>query len=336
MNKGIVIAGNILIDIVKIIDSYPEKGMLSSITNISKAVGGCVPNTIINLAKIDNKVPLTAIGRIGDDSEGEFLSSEFKKYGIKTKNVKVIKNQPTSFSDVMTVNATGERTFFHARGANAEFNFDDIDINNLDCDIFHIGYILLLDELDKPDKEYGTKMARLLKQVQDKGIRTSIDVVSEEGDRFKKIVTPALKYCNYVIINEVEAGKIACINPREKGIISLDNIKKILQNLFNYGVKEKVIIHCPEAGFCMDKSGLFTIVGSLKLPKDYIKGTVGAGDAFCAGVLYSLYNNYDDEKLLKFASNAAACNLSQADSISGMKNKDDVINMDNVYKRRII
>jgi sugar/nucleoside kinase (ribokinase family) len=74
----------------------------------------------------------------------------------------------------------------------------------------------------------------------------------------------------------------------------------------------------------------------LELPKSYIKGSVGAGDAFCAGALYSIYNDYDDEKMLKFASNTAACNLSEADSISGMKNSEFIINMDNNYKRRIL
>ena len=67
-----------------------------------------------------------------------------------------------------------------------------------------------------------------------------------------------------------------------------------MQRLMDYGVNEKVIIHCPEKGFCLDKSGEFTVVNSLKLPKGFIKGSVGAGDAFCAGSLYAIYNGYTD------------------------------------------
>ena len=37
--KGIAVAGNILVDIVKSIDTYPEKGMLVNINDISMAVG---------------------------------------------------------------------------------------------------------------------------------------------------------------------------------------------------------------------------------------------------------------------------------------------------------
>ena len=68
------------------------------------------------------------------------------------------------------------------------------------------------------------------------------------------------------------------------------------------GVKEKVIIHCKKAGFCLDvKTNTFTCVPSLKLPKELIKGSVGAGDAFCAGCLYAIYNGYDDQEMLAFA-----------------------------------
>ena len=39
----------------------------------------------------------------------------------------------------------------HKKGANAEFSPEDIDIDSLSCDIFHIGYVLLLDKFDEED-----------------------------------------------------------------------------------------------------------------------------------------------------------------------------------------
>ena len=54
--KGITIAGNILVDIVNIIDTFPKPGMLTNITETVHAVGGCVPNTIIDIAKIDSEI----------------------------------------------------------------------------------------------------------------------------------------------------------------------------------------------------------------------------------------------------------------------------------------
>jgi sugar/nucleoside kinase (ribokinase family) len=45
--------------------------------------------------------------------------------------------------------------------------------------------------------------------------------------------------------------------------------------------------------------------GSYELPLGYIKGSVGAGDAFCAGILYSIYRGFDMPHALKFANGAA-------------------------------
>ena len=83
----------------------------------------------------------------------------------------------------------------------------------------------------------------------------------------------------------------------------------------------------------MNSKKEFIIVPSLSLPENYIKGSVGAGDAFAAGCLYGIYQGYDDKKILEFASCAAACNLSSADAISGMKSKEEIEKMDFLYKR---
>ena len=55
-----------------------------------------------------------------------------------------------------------------------------------------------------------------------------------------------------------------------------------------------------------------------------IKGSVGAGDSFCAGSLDGIYYGLSDEETLKFSSAAAACNLFEANSIDGMKTKEEI------------
>lgn len=323
MKKGITLVGNILTDNVKIVESYPEKGMLATIIKESLAVGGCVPNTGIDLKKLDPELSVSVCGRVGNDYKGEYVVSEMKKVGIDVSGVKVSKTAPTSYSDVMTVNGTGERTFFHNRGANAEFSPSDVDINLLDCDILHAGYLMLLDSFDKINADGKTPMAEFLKSVQEKGIKTSIDLVSESSGNFHKVATAALPYCDYVIINEIEAGTIVGVDARNvDGTLNEDNVWTIMEKLKNYGVKEKVIIHCPEKGFCLDKSGLKTAVPSIKLPKGFIKGSVGAGDAFCAGSLYAIYSGYTDEEILSFSNLVAISCLSESDSVSGIRHKD--------------
>jgi len=334
MRRGITIAGNILTDIVKTVDCYPQLGMLANISDISRAVGGCVPNTAINLAKIDSSIPLSAIGKIGNDENGRYLISMLETHGIDCSHISLSDVKPTSFSDVMSL-PSGERTFFHSRGANAEFSIEDIDISALNCEIFHIGYILLLDRFDAPDAEYGTVMARLLHDVQAAGIKTSFDLVSDSGADYKRVVLPALRYCDYAIVNEFESSMLTALSPyNSDGSINTENIKATMRFMAESGVREKVIVHCKNAGFCYDvKSAEFTAVPSLNIPPEEIKGSVGAGDAFCAAALYGIYNYYTDRELLSFASAAAACNLFSENSVDGMKCLSEILSVADKYGR---
>ncbi len=335
--RGIAIAGNILSDIVKTVDCYPKIGMLANIVDISRAVGGCVPNTAIDLAKIDRSVPVSAIGKIGDDEYGRFVLSQMSRYGIDCEQVSISPDKPTSFSDVISL-PTGERTFFHARGSNAQFSPKDIDLSALGCEILHIGYILLLDEFDCEDAEYGTVMARFLHDAQAVGIKTSVDVVSDSKADYKAKILPVLPYCDFFIVNEIESAMLSDLPPyREDGSLYTENIQKTMELIARAGVGRKVVIHCKDAGFCYDvPTGNFTVVPSLQIPPEKIKGSVGAGDAFCAGCLYGFYNGYDDHRVLEFASAAAACNLFSENSVDGMEGKDEIEALANLYGRKTL
>ena len=113
-----------------------------------------------------------------------------------------------------------------------------------------------------------------------------------------------------------------------------DNIKDAMIKMAESGVKDKVIIHTKTVSFAYDvRTGSFTRVASLKIPKEEIKGSVGAGDAFCAGCLYGLFNSYRDRQLLEFASAAAACNLFSANSVDGMRTKEEIEKICEKYER---
>ncbi len=66
---------------------------------------------------------------------------------------------------------SGQRTFFHSPGANRLLDLPAFDRLDGAMKIFHLGYLLLLDSLDMPDDEYGTRSARLLAQMRDQGMK---------------------------------------------------------------------------------------------------------------------------------------------------------------------
>lgn len=331
--NGITVAGNMIVDAVKSINLYPEKGMLAEVSDVSKAVGGCAPNTAIDLAKIDRSIPISVVGCVGDDDDGRFLTSVMQKNGVNTNMVTVTDKATTAFSDVMSM-PNGERTFFAYRGANALFSPENVSIEQLKCKLLHIGYILLLDKFDEFDDEYGTVMARFLHDVKERGIKTSIDVVSNSNCDYGAKIIPALKYADYVIINEIECCSIWGVSPRlADGRLDVDTIRNAMERMIDAGVSQKVIIHAKEAGFCLSVNGEFTKIGSLDVDNSLFKGSVGAGDAFCAGCLYGIYNGYSDMEILEFASGAALCNLFEVNSIDGMRNRDEIMEIKQKYGR---
>ena len=185
--------------------------------------------------------------------------------------------------------------------------------------MLHVGYILLLDTLDEDDAEYGTKMARLLHSAQQRGIKTSIDVVSEASDRFAKKVCPALRYTDYCVINEVEASASTGIALRtEDGQLIKENFPAALKKMKQLGVSTWAVIHCPEIGCGLDENDNLVEVPSLKLPEGWIAGTVGAGDAFCSGVLYGAWKGMDLRSAIEMGTASAVCSLRAPGATEGM------------------
>ena len=77
----------------------------------------------------------------------------------------------------------GRRTFFHCRGANAEFTPADLDGVDLPARFFYLGYLLLLDALDTDDPEYGTAAARLLETMRRAGFASSASRMSASSTK---------------------------------------------------------------------------------------------------------------------------------------------------------
>lgn len=307
---GIAVAGSILVDKINEISAYPSVGELTQIRSVKRAVGGCVPNVAIDLKTLSPETDIYAIGKVGADDEKAFLLQELGARNIDLSGIRVSREERTSFTEVMSI-VGGQRTFFTYPGASADFGLSDINFENFGADMLHLGYFLLLDKVDNGDGE------KILEKAKSLGIKTSIDLVSENSERYK-LVIPCLKYTDNVIINESEAGKIAGIEPTK------ENLKAIAEKIMSYGIGERVIIHMPAFAVCLSKNGDYTVIPSYALPEGFIKGTTGAGDAFCAGALLAIYLGKSDKEILEIASKAAVGALSEADAVSGMKSLSEL------------
>jgi len=318
--KGIAVAGTILLDKINEIAAYPSAGELTQIRSIKLAPGGCIPNVGCDLRRMRRDLDVFAIGKIGDDDDGRFLLDYLKADGVITDGIKAESKEKTSFTEVMSVSG-GARTFFTYPGASADFGFDDIDFKNLNCKILHLAYFLLLDKIDSGD---GLK---ILKEASMLGIETSIDLVSENSDRYS-CVLPCLPYTDHLIVNELEASKLTSIEATH------ENLEQIAKRLFELGVRKKVIIHMPDLACAYSAEYGFTAVPSYEIDKSEIAGTTGAGDAFCAASLLGIYDGRSDREILEFASAAAAISLRSPDATGSVVSEDKIKKIFEKRKRK--
>ncbi len=319
-HSGLLAGGNWVIDQVKLIDIYPQPEQLANIRRQSVGTGGAPFNVLVDLAKSGAPFPLFGAGLVGKDALGEQVLDTCRSHNIDVRYLSGTPKAPTSYTDVMTEQGHGRRTFFHARGANALWRGADLDFNKVRPRIFHLGYLLLLDALDQPDPRFGTRAARLLAQAQEAGVKTSVDVVSEDSDRFARIVNPALRHVDYCILNEIEAAKTTGFKIRQPdGPLDTVALRHAAGALLQRGVGELVVIHFAEGAFARTRRGEDFWQPSLRVPQKAIGGTAGAGDAFCAGVLLGLHEGWELQRALLTGVCVAAASLSDATCTAGVK-----------------
>ena len=198
---GIAVAGSVIVDKINEISAYPQAGELTQIRSIQYAAGGCVPNVAIDLKKIVPEMDISAIGKIGDDEEGKFVSELMTKAGVSVEGLRIMAGEKTSFTEVMSIPG-GQRTFFVYSGASGDFGISDMDFDKISAKILHLGYFLLLQKIDDGDG------IRVLQMALESGMETSSDLVSENSDRYSQVL-PCLPFTDYLIINELEAGRLA-------------------------------------------------------------------------------------------------------------------------------
>jgi sugar/nucleoside kinase (ribokinase family) len=335
MRNGILVGGNWILDQVKVMDVYPDEEKLANILTESSCNGGSAYNVIMGLSKLRVNFPLSAVGLVGDDSRGNKIINHCQSLGINITQIHKTKKARTSYTDVMSVQSTGKRTFFHQRGANARLDIKHFDFSISQDKIFHLGYLLLLDQLDIIEADGTTRATKVLKNAQEQGLITSVDIVSERSDRFKDVIPPALPYIDYLFVNEYEAGMITGIQTADSDCtVILDQCYEAAFKIIAMGVNKWVILHFPQGVIAVCKDGNSHYQASIKVPSDQIKGASGAGDAFAAGVLTGVHNEQDMKDCLKLGVCAAASSLFEPTSSDGILPADECLKLAGVFGYR--
>lgn len=318
---GIVCAGNFIVDRVHTLSYWPEQGNLTHIMHQDIGVGGGAANVVTDLASLGFPGELAAAGCLGDDGDGVFVRERLSQQGIDVSAMISSSKAATAHTHVMTVPGQS-RTFFYHGGANDAMTQASIDIVSharRGYRVFYLGYLMLLPGLDKLDDEGRSGASRLLEAAQNAGLLTCVDFVSSEDPAFQRQVGASLPYCDYVIINEIEAGRATGITVRDSdGKLLIDAVHRAGNSLIADGVQRGAIIHAPEMSIWLERGCAPITTHSLPVAIEDIVSPVGAGDAFCAAVLFGLHEGWPNDRIAAVAHRAAAHCLGGATATDGI------------------
>ncbi|HVH24528.1 MAG TPA: carbohydrate kinase family protein [Pseudonocardia sp.] len=308
---GVLCAGSVLVDVVKVIDAYPALDHLAMIEQVSLSTGGPGLNLAVDLRLLGAEFPIGVLGAVGDDEHAAFLLAECARLGLDTAGVDRVPGVATSFTDAMVERDGGRRTFFHHYGANAVFDPASVDLAGSSARILHAGAPGLHPLLDTRRPDGGNGWTELLRRSRAAGLHTNMELVSLSAERMAEVALPCLPHLDSIVINELEAGALTGRHasvPAAEGPVDWAAVEAMARRLLELGVSALAVVHFPAGAVAATADGHTFRQGSVRLPRAQLRSTVGAGDAFAAGVILGLHEGWPVPQCLRLAvASAAAC-----------------------------
>ena len=255
VRRGIICGGCWTLDRIKIIDAWPAEESLAFIEQSDRQGGGSAYNLGIDICKLDNSLPVEAIGLIGNDDDGNFLHNEADLHGINVTQLRRTQRAATSYTDVMSDRTTGKRTFFNSRGANDLLTARDFNFDQSNAKILHLGLLGVHAALDCLSGDDANGWVSVLKKAQREGIKTNIDLVSISAGRIREICLPCLDYLDSLIVNDYEIGALASQPTIIDGQTDIGKCQQAAESVLANGNMQLVVVHYPAGAFCITRDG---------------------------------------------------------------------------------
>jgi sugar/nucleoside kinase (ribokinase family) len=291
--------------IAKPVDSIPKKGLLGLIDGISLHSGGCAMSAAIDMSKIGLSTAL--IGKVGNDSFGEFLRESLIKNNVNVDGLAVDPINQTSASVVLS-DSMGERTFLHCIGANGTFIKEDINWDVIEkSKVVFVAGTMLMDAFD------GEHCAIVLKKCKEMGKTTVLDTAWDSKGRWMDVLEESMPYIDIFLPSIDEAIELS----------GKTEPKEIADVFFEKGVKQVVIKLGSKGCYLRESKSSEGIV----IPPYKVNAvdTTGAGDSFCAGFITGIVKGMTFEKCGQFANAVGAHCVSAMGATTGIKPMADIL-----------
>jgi fructokinase len=254
----------------------------------SAHLGGAPLNIAAHLAKLGAKP--TVITEVGRDELGKVLLTITEKMGIDTSYISVDEKRPTG---TVTVKLEDEGIPIFTINEGVAWDAITLDeeqfkaLSGKEWDVFYFG------TLAQRSEENRRTLKRLLSEI--KANNFFYDVNLRAGFYTKEWILSSLEHCTILKMNEEEATAISCF--LFGTVHSFDALCRLLTE--EYPDISIICITKGPAGAAAYNKGVYE---EIKITSVEVADTVGAGDAFSAGFLYTYLSGYGVSKATLIAS----------------------------------
>ncbi|XP_039604364.1 ketohexokinase isoform X3 [Polypterus senegalus] len=294
--KKIMCIGLVCLDIISVVDKYPEEDTDTRCLSQRWQRGGNASNSCTVLSLLGARCAF--MGSLAAGQVANFVLNDLQKYRIDVSHMIQHLDCSLSSSVVISNVSNGSRTILHNSS-----NLPDVTAENFKTvDLSDYKWI----HVEARNANEQVKMIKRIEQYNDMMAAGQKITVSVEIEKTRDDLYQLFSYGDVVFVSKDVARKFGFNSPSEA-----------LKGLYSK-VKKGAILICAWAekgadGLCSDNK----IVHSDAFPPEKIVDTLGAGDTFNASVIFALSNGKSLQEALTFGCKTAGkkCGLHGYDGI---------------------
>lgn len=303
----ITVVGSFNMDLFIEAPRFPAPGETLFGKNFRRAPGGKGANQAYTIARMGQ--PAAMIGALGKDAFGEEMAANLKSVGVDTSGV-VWRGDVASGVGLVTLDPSGQNQIIVANGANDTLAADDV--RKQSALIKKSSALVAQLETPLESVEAALSLAR------DAGIPAILNPAP-----FSPVPDVLLALCDWIIPNEIEAGKLSGIEVRDD------------KTAARAAAKIRKLSNCPNILVTLGANGVWmdTPHHSLHVPGFAVEAvdTVGAGDTFIGAWVTKLVEGADIREAVRFGCAAAAIAVTRRGAQASIPTRAEV---EDFLKRR--
>jgi sugar/nucleoside kinase (ribokinase family) len=262
------------VDFLTLVPEFPAPNSKMKMLQFSKQGGGQVATALVALSRWGVKTKY--LGKVGADELGQFSLHSIRQEGVDVSSVTIEPDVTNQFATIIVDASTGDRTILWNRDDRLMYRKGELRKEEVCC-----GKLL---HLDGHDLRAAIRCARWAKE---EGIPTVIDL-----DKVEPLTSELIKEIDFLVTSSRFPTLYTGISDQKEAFLELQ--------------KQTHGFLCATLGH----SGAMAWVDGKIFYADGFKvkvvDTTGAGDVFHGGFIYGLLQNWEVEKMLRFANAAAA------------------------------